>query len=71
MVISSARGVIDHFTVVCMVAWPLNDSDAGVGRIFIEIVLLFLPYLPVYKSTPILEPKNKFLLFLCKNFLEN
>ena len=35
-----------------------------------------LPYLPVYKlipcisRPPILEPKNKFFLFLCKNFLE-
>ena len=35
-----------------------------------------IPYLPVYKSIPcisrppILEPKNKFFLFLCKNFLE-
>ena len=29
-----------------------------------------LPYLAVYKSTPILEPKNKFFLFLGKNFLE-
>ena len=26
---------------------------------------------PVYKLTPILEPKNKFFLFLGKNFLEN
>ena len=25
---------------------------------------------PVYKSTPILEPKNKFFLFLGENFLE-
>ena len=36
----------------------------------------YIPYLPVYKSIPcisrppILEPKNKFFLFLCKNFLE-
>ena len=35
-----------------------------------------VPYLPVYKSNPcisrppILEPKNKFFLFLGKNFLE-
>ena len=29
-----------------------------------------IPYLPVYKSTPILEPKNKFFLFLGENFLE-
>ena len=35
-----------------------------------------IPYLPVYKSIPcisqppMLEPKDKFFLFLCKNFLE-
>ena len=40
------------------------------------ISLDVIPYLPVYKSIlcinrpQILEPKNKFFLFLCKNFLE-
>ena len=40
------------------------------------ISLLNVPYLPVYKSIPcisrppILELKNKFFLFLCRNFLE-
>jgi len=42
VVISSVRGIIDYFSVVCLVAWPLNDSEAGVGLIFREIVLLFL-----------------------------
>ena len=27
---------IDHFTVVCLVAWPLNDSEAGVDLILTE-----------------------------------
>ena len=27
---------IDHFTVVCLVAWPLNDSEAGVDLIWTE-----------------------------------
>ena len=24
------RPLVDHFTVVCVVAWPLNRSEAGV-----------------------------------------
>ena len=33
---------IDHFTVVCLVAWPLNESEAGGDLVLIEISLLFL-----------------------------
>ena len=33
---------IDHFTVVCSVAWPLNESEAGVDLVLIETLLLFL-----------------------------
>ena len=25
---------IDHFTVVCLVPWPLNESEAGVDLVF-------------------------------------
>ena len=25
---------IDHFTVVCLVAWPLNESEARVDLVF-------------------------------------
>ena len=32
---------IDHFTVVCLVAWPLNESEAGVDLV-IETLLLFI-----------------------------
>ena len=32
---------IDHFTVVCLVAWPLNESEAGVDLDLIETLLLF------------------------------
>ena len=28
--------LIDHFTVVCLVAWPLNESEAGVDLVLIE-----------------------------------
>ena len=33
---------IDHFAAVCSVAWPLNESEAGVDLILIETSLLFL-----------------------------
>jgi len=42
----------------------------------IILVTICVPYLPVYKSIPcisrplILKPKNKFFLFMWKNFLE-
>ena len=34
-------GGIDHFTVVCLVAWPLNESEAGGDLVLIESSLLF------------------------------
>ena len=33
---------MDHFTVVCLVAWPLNEGEAGVDLVLIETSLLFL-----------------------------
>ena len=36
------RYVIDHFTVECLVAWPLNESEAGGDVVLIESSLLFL-----------------------------
>ena len=33
---------IGHFTVVCLVSWPLNESEAGVDFVSIETSLLFL-----------------------------
>ena len=32
---------IDHFTVSCLVAWPLNESEAGGDLVLIETFLLF------------------------------
>ena len=32
---------IDHFTVSCLVAWPLNESEAGGDLVLIETLLLF------------------------------
>ena len=34
--------VIDHFTVVSLVAWPLNESEAGGDLALIETSLIFL-----------------------------
>ena len=33
---------LDHFTVLSLVAWPLNESEAGVDLALIETSLLFL-----------------------------
>ena len=33
---------IDHCTVVCLVTWPLNESEAGGDLALIETSLLFL-----------------------------
>ena len=38
----SIRCAIDHFTVVCLAAWPLSESEAGVGLVLIETSRLFL-----------------------------
>ena len=34
--------VIDHFTIVCLVAWPLNENEAGGALVLTEASLLFL-----------------------------
>ena len=36
------RTPVDHFTVVCFVAWPLNEGEAGGDLALIETFLLFL-----------------------------
>ena len=38
---------IDHFTVVCLVAWPLNENEAGVDLVLIETFLLLISYVNV------------------------
>ena len=32
---------INHCTVVCLVAWPLNECEAGVDLVLIESLLFF------------------------------
>jgi len=42
---------IDHL-LVCLVAWPLNESEAGVDLVKIETSLLFLcKFLPISIGT--------------------
>ena len=38
----STKLAIHHFTVVCLVAWPLNGSEAGVDLVLIQTSLLLL-----------------------------
>ena len=33
---------IAHFTVVCLVTWPLSGSEAGVDLVLIQTLLLFV-----------------------------
>ena len=33
---------IDHFTVICLVVWPLNESEAGGDFVLIETSLPLL-----------------------------
>ena len=43
---------INHFTVVCLVAWPLNESEAGGDLVLIETSLLFIcKFLPISMRT--------------------
>ena len=34
------RGRINHFTVACLVTWPLNGSEAGGDLILIKTLLI-------------------------------
>ena len=34
--------LIDHFTVVCLVTWPLSGSEAGGDFVLIQTLLLFM-----------------------------
>jgi len=38
--VDKLRKLIDHFTVVCSVAWPLDGSGAGVGLVLMRTPLL-------------------------------
>jgi len=33
---------MDHFAVVCLVSWPLNENEAAVDLVLIETSLLVL-----------------------------
>jgi len=52
---------IDHFTVVCLVAWPLNENEAGGDLVLIETSLLFLCKFALInmRTTPLTQEKQK------------
>ena len=39
--VTPISGIV-NFTVVCLVMWPMNESEAGVDLVLIETSLLFL-----------------------------
>ena len=58
---------IDHVTVVCLVSWPLNESEAGVGFALIETSLLFIcKFLLISMKTISLAQELKAVRFLSK-----
>ena len=50
---------IAQFTVVCLVAWPLNESEAGDDLVLIETSLLFLYVLLISKRTASLTKEKQ------------
>ena len=43
LIIQSMRSeAIAHFTVVCLVIWPLSGSEAGGDLVLIQTLLLFI-----------------------------
>ena len=57
---------IDHFTVVCLVTWSLDESEAGVDLALIETSQLFLGKIPTYKHDNKIINVRKALTFLLK-----
>ena len=52
--------LIDLFTVVCLVTWPLNESEAGGDLVMIETLLLLLcKFLLISMRTASLTQKNQ------------
>ena len=40
--------IIDHFTFVSLLTWPLNGSEAGVDIVLIQTSLLFIVQIKLY-----------------------
>ena len=47
------RETIDYFTVVCLVARPLNESEVGVGLVF-DSLLFVRKFLLINMTTALL-----------------
>ena len=53
--------LIDHCTVACLVAWPLNENEAGGDLVLIETWLLFMAAVGMRETK--LLPRLKFPVF--------
>ena len=42
---------MDHFTVVCLVAWPLNENEAAGDLVLIETSMLLCKFLLISMRT--------------------
>ena len=49
---------IDHFTVVCSVTWPLNESESGVDLAY-DVLMLISSNLHIRKAVRFLEYQSK------------
>ena len=54
----SEHETTDHFTVVCLVTWPMNESEAAVDLVLIESSLLFLCKFLLISTTTTSEKKE-------------
>ena len=48
-----------HLTVVCLVAWPLNESEASVDHVLIEPLLPFCKFLLISMRTASLTSRQE------------
>ena len=46
--VSCERFLIDHFTVVGLVTWPLNGSEAGVDLVLIKDLTAFIVQIKLF-----------------------
>ena len=42
---------VTHFAVVCLVDWPLNESEAGVDSVFLMLMMPFSCQLPTLENS--------------------
>ena len=58
-------GLKDHFAVVCLVAWPLNENEAGIDLVLINLPA-FLMSMMLFSSSLVGIYITKVVRFLSK-----